>query len=179
MPIGELQARYGMMPALKIFNDITNIEATYAKIREDTDPIDPFDMVVCSPLELELLASVFPHKFELITPGIRDRWMLKGQQARTAGVKLALNLGANFVVMGSQMTKGNSDRNISAEESRKKRDDRELKSASLRKGRSHAFPICAVLRELCTAPTSNDEAAYVDRRALKAVYDQIYRGGDG
>jgi len=119
MPVEECRRRYGMMPALKILNDITNIEICYAAIRESGDPLEPFDMIVCSPLEVEILANLFPYKFRLIVPGIRDPWMLKGQQKRTTGVREALNLGANFVVMGSQMTKGNPSADISAEKSRK------------------------------------------------------------
>lgn len=44
--------------------------------------------------------------------------MLKGQQARATGVKEALDKGATYVVMGSQLTKGNSANGISAQQSR-------------------------------------------------------------
>lgn len=57
-----------------------------------------------------------------ITPGIRDAWMDKGSQKRTAGVYDALMAGAYAVVMGTQIIKGyvNKDdqsQSVSPEES--------------------------------------------------------------
>lgn len=119
IPEEEIRERYGMFPALKIINDLINIQAKYDEIKEDDDPEQLFDMVVCSPLELEMLINNFPVQYQYVVPGIRDAWMTKGQQARVMGVKEALDMGATYVVMGSQMTKGNPMKLISAEESRK------------------------------------------------------------
>ena len=60
-----------------------------------------------------------------ITPGIRDAWMDKGSQKRTAGVYDALMAGADSVVMGTQIVKGfvcdeDPARNISPEESQER-----------------------------------------------------------
>lgn len=52
-----------------------------------------------------------------ITPGIRDEWMHKGSQKRTAGVYDALLAGAHAVVMGAQIVKGNPDAGVTREES--------------------------------------------------------------
>lgn len=118
MPAEECRSRYGVMPAQKILNDIIAIEAAYAKVREPSDPKEPFDMIVCSPLEVQFLSNLFGYKFQFIVPGIRDVWMEKGQQARSTGVREALGLGATYCVMGEQMVKGNKDKGISPEKSR-------------------------------------------------------------
>lgn len=119
MPIEECRSRYGVMPVQKIFNDIIAIENAYSKVRESDDSEKPFDMVVCSPLEVQFLSQMFGYKFQFIVPGIRDSWMEKGQQARSTGVRQAINLGATYCVMGAQMMKGNQDAGIDAEESRR------------------------------------------------------------
>ncbi|RLC39015.1 hypothetical protein DRH27_00825 [Candidatus Falkowbacteria bacterium] len=114
---------YGLFPEEKILHDMRITQRKYEKVRNETDPQFAFDMVVCSPKELEYICRneepIFNHKFEKITPGIRDEWMTKGQQARVTGVKQALLKGADYVVMGSQMKKGNPKKGISAEESQK------------------------------------------------------------
>lgn len=120
IPADELQRRNGTQPAIKIISDISNLEAEYAAIREESDPERAIDMVVCSPLELKKLIEWFPVQYQYIVPGIRDHWMTKGQQARVLGVKEALDMGATYVVMGSQLTKGNPERDISPEESQEK-----------------------------------------------------------
>jgi orotate phosphoribosyltransferase/orotidine-5'-phosphate decarboxylase len=119
MPIEECRSRYGVMPVQKILNDIIAIEYAYSKVRESGDPVEPFDMVVCSPLDVQFLSQLFGYKFQFIVPGIRDAWMEKGQQARSAGIKQAINFGASFCVMGAQMMKGNPDEGISPEQSRR------------------------------------------------------------
>lgn len=49
-----------------------------------------------------------------ITPGIRDRWMLKQGQVRTTGVGDALRAGAGYVVLGNQLLNGNKEAGITA-----------------------------------------------------------------
>lgn len=117
MPVEECLQRYGMLPLQKIMKDITSIRLSYSAIRGGDDPVEPFDMVVCSPLEVQILSQLFGYKFQFIVPGIRDHWMEKGQQARSTGIRQAINFGATYCVMGAQMMKGNSD-TVSPEESR-------------------------------------------------------------
>jgi len=113
----ECLRRFNMTPSEKIIRDM-RVLWTEAKMYTKNGEA-PFEMVVCSPLELESLGQYWGDKFQFIVPGIRDSWMLQGQQRRTMGVKDALDGGADFVVMGSQMTKGNLGNKVSAEISRK------------------------------------------------------------
>jgi orotidine-5'-phosphate decarboxylase len=115
------QKRWGMGPGEKIFHDVTEIEEEYRGIRGADDPENPFHLTVSSPRELDFLWDKgVCAKYSAITPAIRDEWMTKGQQDedRITGVRYALEHGAKYVVMGSQMTKGNPARGISAKESR-------------------------------------------------------------
>jgi len=113
--------QYGLFPEEKILHDMRIAQRKYAKVRSDGDPQFAFDMVVCSPKELLYLERnelpIFGKRFEKVSPGIRDEWMTKGQQVRFAGVAEALIDGADYVVMGSQMKKGNPEKGISAKES--------------------------------------------------------------
>ena len=118
----ECQARFGMSPEIKIYNDLMNIRREYAKIIQPGDKEEPFDLIVCSYHELGFLEQNVKGFYGYIVPGIRDEWMKKPgeHQKRTAGVIDALNMGATYVVMGAQMTKGNEEMGISAEESRRR-----------------------------------------------------------
>lgn len=113
--------RYGMTPAEKIIHDVRCLEEDYADIgKYDFIPPPPFDLIVSSPRELdELKAAGLNKRYKFICPGIRDEWMTKGQQARYTGVAEALEKGAKYVVLGSQMMKGNPDRGVSPQKSRK------------------------------------------------------------
>jgi orotate phosphoribosyltransferase len=122
----ECQTRFGVSPQMKILNDLENIQNIYKKetaSKEDEVnilPKDPFDLVVCSAKELPFLRKNIPENIGFIVPGIRDAWMNADHQKRTVGVGEALGLGATFVVMGAQITKGAPENNISAEESLKR-----------------------------------------------------------
>jgi orotidine-5'-phosphate decarboxylase len=115
-PVAECRRKYGMFPHVKIFNDITNLWAEWKESCGEEIASQPFDAVVCSPHELEFLKRNFP-ELEFIVPGIRDAWMDAGQQARFMGVAEALKFGANFLVIGSQISKGNPKEGVAAEES--------------------------------------------------------------
>lgn len=114
--VDECRRKYGMFPWVKILNDATNIQAEYEEQGFGKDGSKPFDAIVCSPLELEKLKLNFPD-MEFIVPGIRDVWMTAGQQARFTGVAEALIKGATYVVMGSQLSKGNPKEGVSTKES--------------------------------------------------------------
>ena len=109
--VDECLSRYGMFPEVKIYNELKNIRYLYQKKQEG----EPFDLVVCSPRELDFLSKNLPGHYGFIVPGIRDEWMKKKSehQKRVSGVKWALEHGATYVVMGTQITKGNSETGIS------------------------------------------------------------------
>ncbi len=115
--------QYGLFPEEKILHDMRIAQRKYERVRQLEDPEFAFDMVVSSPLEVAYLGRneqyVLGRTFEKACPGIRDDWMTKGQQNRISGVAKAMKDGADYVVMGSQMRKGNPDKGISAEESQK------------------------------------------------------------
>ncbi len=112
----ECQARFGMSPAVKIYNDLMNIRSIYRKKVDD----EPFDLIVCSAYELEFLKKNLPERYGFIVPGIRDDWMAKDHQERIIGVREALDMGADLVVMGAQIMKGNPVNGVSVEESRRR-----------------------------------------------------------
>ncbi len=116
----ECFERFGETPSDKIYRALTKIELLYgAKIASGDNPM-PVDLVVCSAKDLPTLKDRLPNTYGFITPGIRDAWMKKADehQKRVTGVVEALQMGATYVVMGAQLTKGNPEKGISAAESR-------------------------------------------------------------
>ncbi len=59
---------------------------------------------VCSPQELDQLRPVLADSFQLVTPGIRSVGVAAGDQQRTLTPKAALAHGANYLVIGRQIT---------------------------------------------------------------------------
>lgn len=121
---GECQERYGMSPEVKIYNDLMNLQRAYEKASSYAEMVSHphlVDYLVCSPNELAFLKRNLPNHFGFIVPGIRDEWMNNSNehQKRTTGVKLALDLAATYVVMGAQLTKGNPEKGIDPEISRR------------------------------------------------------------
>jgi len=110
--------RYGNYPDTEILHMVRCIQSEYEKVRTEKDPKYAFDLIVCSANEVAFLRQVLGFIYGYICPGIRDSWMTEGQQARTAGVKWALNQGATYLVMGAQMAKGNPEKGVTAEQSR-------------------------------------------------------------
>lgn len=110
--------RFGQMPSDEIEHDLYHARKFYSGKIESVENPEPFDLVVCSPLEVESIKENYPD-YQFIVPGIRDKWMKKKDehQKRTTGVKEAIESGADFVVMGAQLTKGNPEMNITPEES--------------------------------------------------------------
>ncbi|MFY9269779.1 MAG: orotidine-5'-phosphate decarboxylase [Candidatus Manganitrophaceae bacterium] len=58
------------------------------------------DGVIASPLELKLLRKALPTPFLLITPGIRPLSVERQDQKRTAPPRLAIEMGADYIVVG-------------------------------------------------------------------------------
>ncbi|MFA5108931.1 MAG: orotidine 5'-phosphate decarboxylase / HUMPS family protein [Patescibacteria group bacterium] len=122
--VDECQARFGQSPEVKIYNDLVNIRKAYQKLIKDKNldiTLEPFDLVVCSPQELNFLKKNLPADYNFIVPGIRDEWMKKKDehQKRVTGARKALEAGATYLVMGAQLTKGNPEKEISAATSRR------------------------------------------------------------
>jgi orotidine-5'-phosphate decarboxylase len=118
MKFAECNLRYGKAPSEKIASTIVGFD-TMCDLMGLSSPID---VVVCSGYDLPHLKSEFGSRFKFLCPGIRDSWMLEGgnkdHQERVGGVYDALSAGADYLVMGAQLTKGNPRADISPEESR-------------------------------------------------------------
>lgn len=59
---------------------------------------------VCSPLEIEAIKKRFGKDITLVTPGIRPDWSEKGDQKRVFTPKMAIQKGADFLVIGRPIT---------------------------------------------------------------------------
>jgi len=62
------------------------------------------DGVVCSPHELSVIREVCGTKFKLVVPGIRPNWAVKGDQKRITTPRQAVDLGADYLVIGRPIT---------------------------------------------------------------------------
>ena len=65
------------------------------------------DGVVCSPNELSILREQMHENFLLVTPGIRSEEANKDDQKRISTAASAINKGANFIVIGREITSHN------------------------------------------------------------------------
>lgn len=109
----ELKDRYGMSAAAKITKALEFFERRLG----DKNPID---YVVCAPTDVKKLGERFGNRYKYINPGIRSPHMAKDHQERITSAYEALINGADLLVMGAQLSKGNPDhpdRPVSAEES--------------------------------------------------------------
>lgn len=90
-----------------INNSVNQQVALLAKLAKETK----LDGVVCSPNEIKAVKNIC-HDMEIFTPGIRLDENTKDDQERVASPKYALNSGADFLVIGRPITKGNPVENI-------------------------------------------------------------------
>jgi len=60
--------------------------------------------LVCSPEEVEGLRKLYPDML-LVTPGVRSEGVARDDQARAATPRVAMERGANYLVMGRQIIK--------------------------------------------------------------------------
>ena len=67
------------------------------------------DGVVCSPLEIELVKKISSGKLIIVTPGIRpENYNKVDDQKRFMSPKKAVNLGANYLVIGRPITQSSN-----------------------------------------------------------------------
>lgn len=60
--------------------------------------------VVCSPREIEAIRQACGPDFKIVTPGIRPDWSASNDQKRITTPRQALDLGADFLVIGRPIT---------------------------------------------------------------------------
>jgi len=68
------------------------------------------DGIVCSPLEVARVRQVGGPKLKLITPGVRAAGASKGDQKRVATPLEAIQNGADYLVIGRQVTRAQNPR---------------------------------------------------------------------
>ena len=67
------------------------------------------DGVVCSPLEIELVKKISSEKLIIVTPGIRlENYNKNDDQKRFMSPKKAVDLGANYLVIGRPITQSSN-----------------------------------------------------------------------
>jgi orotidine-5'-phosphate decarboxylase len=60
--------------------------------------------LVCSPLEVEPIRKEFGQDLVLVTPGIRPKWSVKGDQKRIFTPGMAVEKGSDYLVVGRPIT---------------------------------------------------------------------------
>jgi orotidine-5'-phosphate decarboxylase len=63
------------------------------------------DGVICSPVEVARVREIAGERSILVTPGVRSASAAQGDQKRVATPKQAMNDGANYLVIGRQVTR--------------------------------------------------------------------------
>jgi orotidine-5'-phosphate decarboxylase len=63
------------------------------------------DGVVCSPLEAAAVRSIAGPKLKIVTPGVRSAGAARGDQKRVATPAEAVRDGADYIVVGRQITR--------------------------------------------------------------------------
>lgn len=64
--------------------------------------------VVCSPKEITAIRQACGPDFKIVTPGIRPRWSEANDQKRITTPRDALDMGADYMVIGRPITKAES-----------------------------------------------------------------------
>jgi orotidine-5'-phosphate decarboxylase len=68
------------------------------------------DGVVCSPLEVSAIRKSAGSRLKLVTPGVRSKGAATGDQKRVATPAEALEAGADYLVIGRQVTRAENPR---------------------------------------------------------------------
>jgi len=122
----DCKAKYDMTPSECAQRWLGFVERKFQVLRDELEEseksitqehcaahvISSFDM-------LGMFGESFPWAGPIV-PGIRDHWMLTGNQKRTAHSRAAIEAGARYLVLGGQATRGNPDAGIDATESQRR-----------------------------------------------------------
>ena len=81
-------------------NNVADQVLTLAKLAKENG----LDGVVCSPHEIELIKNACGQDFKLVVPGIRPAGSANADQKRVMTPHEAVNLGADFLVIGRPIT---------------------------------------------------------------------------
>jgi orotidine-5'-phosphate decarboxylase len=73
------------------------------------------DGIVCSPLEVGRVRQIAGPNMQLVTPGVRSAGAAKGDQKRVATPREAVRDGADYLVIGRQVTRAADPRNACEE----------------------------------------------------------------
>ncbi len=73
------------------------------------------DGIVCSPLDVKRVRQIAGSKLKLITPGVRSAGAAKGDQKRVATPAEAIADGADYLVIGRQVTRAENPRSACEE----------------------------------------------------------------
>ena len=93
--------------AEKYYNE-KNIENLVGKFIKNALE-NKLDGIVCSPLEIELVKKLSSEKLIIVTPGIRpENYNKNDDQKRFMSPKKAINLGANYLVIGRPITQSSN-----------------------------------------------------------------------
>lgn len=111
IPEDEFVESYGMLPVEWITRRLRFYERRLGR----KNPIGAF---VSSPLEVRALRETFGNRYRAIVPGVRSPFMANDHQERIASPRQAILDGAHYLVMGTQLSKGNPQAGISPEKSR-------------------------------------------------------------
>ncbi len=68
------------------------------------------DGIVCSPLEAARVRALAGNRVKLVIPGVRSAGLEKGDQKRVATPKEAMRAGADYLVIGRQVTRATDPR---------------------------------------------------------------------
>ncbi|HBQ85530.1 MAG TPA: orotidine-5'-phosphate decarboxylase [Syntrophomonas sp.] len=93
----EQLAQELLIPDLKV----EDVVVRWAQMAEQTG----IDGVVCSPKEINAIRSACRPEFKIITPGIRPAWSEANDQKRITTPRAALDMGADYMVIGRPITK--------------------------------------------------------------------------
>lgn len=61
--------------------------------------------VVCSPQEIPVIRQACGPDFKIVTPGVRPAWSEAGDQKRITTPRQALDMGADYMVIGRPILK--------------------------------------------------------------------------
>ena len=85
--------------------NINNLVGKFVKIALE----NKLDGVVCSPLEIEIVKKISSGKLIIVTPGIRpENYNKNDDQKRFMSPKKAVNLGADYLVIGRPITQSSN-----------------------------------------------------------------------